>query len=154
MIYYEDLTTGRRFHTASHTLSEDEIIAFASQFDPQPFHTDPQAAKTSVFDGLAASGWHTSSLTMRLITASELKYVANGLIGMGIRDMRWPRPTRAGDTLRAEIEVLGQKPSASQPDFGVVQLRWTTLNQHDDIAMQLETSIWVARRPATTAEPA
>ncbi|WP_287877325.1 MaoC family dehydratase [Aquitalea sp.] len=154
MLYYEDLTTGRRFQTASHTLSEDEIIAFASQFDPQPFHTDPQAAKTSVFDGLAASGWHTSSLTMRLITASELKDVANGLIGMGIRDMRWPRPTRAGDTLRAEVEVLGQKPSTSQPGFGVVQLRWTTLNQHDDIAMQLETSIWVARRPVTTTEPA
>lgn len=154
MLYYEDLTPGRVFETASHTLSEDEIIAFASQFDPQPFHTDPEAAKTSFFDGLAASGWHTSSLTMRLITASELKHVANGLIGMGIKDMRWPRPTRAGDTLRAKVEVLGQKPSASQPGFGVVQLRWTALNQHDDIAMQLETAIWVARRPATTTEPA
>jgi acyl dehydratase len=69
------------------------------------------------------------------------------LIGMGIKDMRWPQPTRAGDTLRATIEVLAQKPSASQPGFGVVQLRWTTLNQRDEIAMQLETSIWVARRP-------
>jgi acyl dehydratase len=73
MLYFEDLTPGRRFETASHTLTQDEIIAFARQFDPQPFHTDPEAAKASVFDGLAASGWHTSSLTMRLITASELK---------------------------------------------------------------------------------
>ncbi|BBF85914.1 acyl dehydratase [Aquitalea magnusonii] len=151
MLYFEDLTPGRVFETASHTLSEEEIIAFASQFDPQPFHTDPQAAKSSFFDGLAASGWHTSSLTMRLITASELKNVANGLIGMGIRDMRWPRPTRPGDTLRAKIEVTGQKPSSSQPGFGVVQLRWTTLNQHNEIAMQLETAIWVARR--TTTQP-
>ena len=151
MLYFEDLTPGRVFETSSHTLSEEEIIAFASQFDPQPFHTDPQAAKSSFFDGLAASGWHTSSLTMRLITASELKNVANGLIGMGIRDMRWPRPTRPGDTLRAKIEVTGQKPSSSQPGFGVVQLRWTTLNQHNEIAMQLETAIWVARR--TTTQP-
>ncbi|MBV8680499.1 MAG: MaoC family dehydratase [Aquitalea sp.] len=147
MLYFEDLTPGRVFHTASHTISQQEIIDFARQFDPQPFHTDTEAAKTSVFDGLAASGWHTSSLTMRLIVASELKNVANGLIGMGIKDMRWPQPTRPGDTLRAEIEVLGQKASSSKPDFGVVQLRWTTLNQRDEIAMQLETSIWVARRP-------
>ena len=151
MLYFEDLTPGRRFETASHTLSQDEIISFARQFDPQPFHTDPEAAKASVFDGLAASGWHTSSLTMRLITASELKNVANGLIGMGIKDMRWPQPTRAGDTLRATIEVLAQKPSSSQPGFGVVQLRWTTLNQRDEIAMQLETSIWVARRATAQA---
>ena len=151
MLYFEDLTLGRRFETASHTLTQDEIIAFARQFDPQPFHTDPEAAKASVFDGLAASGWHTSSLTMRLITASELKNVANGLIGMGIKDMRWPQPTRAGDTLRATIEVLAQKPSSSQPGFGVVQLRWTTLNQRDEIAMQLETSIWVARRATAQA---
>ena len=151
MLYFEDLTPGRRFETASHTLSQDEIISFARQFDPQPFHTDPEAAKASVFDGLAASGWHTSSLTMRLITASELKNVANGLIGMGIKDMRWPQPTRAGDTLRATIEVLAQKPSSSQPGFGVVQLRWTTLNQRDEIAMQLETYIWVARRATAQA---
>jgi acyl dehydratase len=148
MLYFEDLTPGRLFHTASHTLTQDEIIQFARQFDPQPFHTDPMAAKASVFDGLAASGWHTSSLTMRLITASELKEVANGLIGMGIKDMRWPQPTRAGDTLRAEIEVLTGKRSTSQPGFGVVQLRWTTRNQRDEIAMQLETAIWVACRPA------
>jgi acyl dehydratase len=124
MLYFEDLTPGRRFETASHTLTQDEIIAFARQFDPQPFHTDPEAAKASVFDGLAAS-WHTSSLTMRLITASELKNVANGLIGMGIKDMRWPQPTRAGDTLRATIEVLAQKPSSSQPDSAWSNC-WTT----------------------------
>lgn len=149
MLYFEDLTPGRLFHTASHTITQDEIIHFARQFDPQPFHTDPETAKASVFDGLAASGWHTSSLTMSLITASELKNVANGLIGMGIKEMRWPQPTRPGDTLRAKIEVLASKRSSSQPGFGVVQLHWTTLNQRDEIAMQLETSIWVACRPTS-----
>ncbi|RQO75968.1 dehydratase [Aquitalea sp. FJL05] len=149
MLYFEDLTAGRRFHTASHTITQDEIIHFSRQFDPQPFHTDPEAAKASFFNGLAASGWHTSSLTMSLITASELKNVANGLIGMGIKEVRWPQPTRPGDTLRAEIEVLTSKRSSSQPGFGVVQLRWTTRNQHDDIAMQLETSIWVACHPTS-----
>ncbi|WP_293765520.1 MaoC family dehydratase [uncultured Aquitalea sp.] len=148
MLYFEDLTPGRRFSTGSVTVSEADIIGFAQQYDPQPFHTDPEAARHTFFDGLAASGWHTSSLTMRLVVESELSTVANGLIGMGIDKMRWPRPTRPGDTLTAELTVLDQRRSGSRPDFGVVRFSWTTVNQHGETVMALETSIWVACRPA------
>ncbi|PRP70417.1 dehydratase [Chromobacterium amazonense] len=146
MLYFEDLQLGQRFFSASHTLSEAEIIAFARQFDPQPFHTDPEAAKQTFFNGLAASGWHTSSLTMRLVAESELGKAANGLIGMQIDKMRWPQPTRAGDTLQVEVEVLDKRRSGSQPGFGVVKVKWTTRNQDDAVAMQLECAIWLQCR--------
>lgn len=149
MLFLEDLTPGRRFETASHTLSEEELLAFAHQFDPQFFHTDHEAAKNSVFDGLAASGWHTSSLSMRLVAQSELGTVANGLVGMDISSMRWPRPTRAGDTLTVCVEVLESRRSSSQPGFGIVTVRWTTTNQRQEIAMQLENRIWVQARGRT-----
>ena len=146
MLFLEDLTPGRRFETGSHTLTEEELLAFAHQFDPQFFHTDHDAAKNSVFDGLAASGWHTSSLSMRLVAQSELGTVANGLVGMDIISMRWPRPTRAGDTLTVCVEVLENRRSNSQPGFGIVTVRWTTTNQRQEIAMQLENRIWVQAR--------
>nr|WP_294863952.1 MaoC family dehydratase [uncultured Pseudogulbenkiania sp.] len=146
MLFLEDLTPGRRFETGSHTLTEEELLAFAHQFDPQFFHTDHEAAKNSVFDGLAASGWHTSSLSMRLVALSELGTVANGLVGMDIISMRWPRPTRAGDTLTVCVEVLENRRSNSQPGFGIVTARWTTTNQRQEIAMQLENRIWVQAR--------
>jgi len=146
MLFYEDLYIGRRFTTASHTVTAEEIIAFASQFDPQPFHTDPDAAKHSQFEGLAASGWHTSSLTMRLLSQSALSTIANGMIGMQVDKMRWPRPTRPGDTLTAHAEVIEHKVSSSQPGFGVVKLRWETRNQNEDVAVKMETLMWVQRR--------
>ncbi|BAK76538.1 MaoC domain protein dehydratase [Pseudogulbenkiania sp. NH8B] len=146
MLFLEDLIPGRRFETSSHTLTEEELLAFAHQFDPQFFHTDHEAAKNSVFDGLAASGWHTSSLSMRLVALSELGTVANGLVGMDIISMRWPRPTRAGDTLTVCVEVLENRRSNSQPGFGIVTVRWTTTNQRQEIAMQLENRIWVQAR--------
>ncbi|MFC3531173.1 MaoC family dehydratase [Vogesella facilis] len=147
MLYFEDLTPGLRFHTASVTLSEQDIHAFAHQYDPQYFHTDNARAVGSVFAGLAASGWHTSSLTMRLVVDSDFgRSVAGGLVGMGVDKMRWPRPTRAGDTLQASVEVLSGKRSGSQPDFGVVKLRWVTRNQQQEEVMSLETAIWVAVR--------
>lgn len=146
MLYFEDLTPGRRFLTASHTVTQEEIQQFASHFDPQFFHLDPVAAENSVFNGLAASGWHIASLSMQLVVNSELKQVAGGLVGMKVDNMRWPRPTRAGDTLCTEIEVLSQRASSSQPGFGVVALQWTTRNQDEKIAVQLETAIWVQRR--------
>ena len=153
-MYFEDLTPGRRFITESYHLSQDELIAFAQQFDPQYFHTDPEAASRSVFAGLAASGWHTSCLTMKLVARSELRHIANGLIGMQVDKMRWPAPTRPGDTLTAEIEVLERRRSDSQPGFGVVKLGWVTRNQHKEIAVQMETSIWVQVRPENTAPTA
>lgn len=146
MLYLEDLTPGRRFETASHTLTEEELLAFAHQFDPQFFHTDHEAAKNSVFAGLAASGWHTSSLSMRLVAQSELGRVANGLVGLDVSVMRWPRPTRAGDILTVCVEVLESRRSNSQPGFGIVTVRWTTTNQRQEIAMQMENRIWVQAR--------
>ncbi|MFC3627724.1 MaoC family dehydratase [Vogesella amnigena] len=147
MLYFEDLTPGLRFHTASLTIDTQAIQEFAGQFDPQHFHLDHDSAQDSVFQGLAASGWHTSSLTMRLVVQSEFgRSVAGGLVGMGVDKMRWPRPTRAGDTLQATIEVLSAKRSGSQPEFGVVKLRWTTDNQHGEELMSLETAIWVPLR--------
>ncbi|OBU84789.1 MaoC family dehydratase [Chromobacterium subtsugae] len=146
MIYFEDLQPGQRFLSPTHTLSEAEIIAFARQFDPQPFHIDPAAAKDSFFNGLAASGWHTSSLSMRLVEGSALGQAANGLIGMQIDQMRWPQPTRPGDTLQVEVEVLDKRRSGSQPGFGVVKVRWQTRNQRGETAMQLECAIWLQCR--------
>ncbi|MCD4505255.1 MaoC family dehydratase [Chromobacterium piscinae] len=151
MLYFEDLQTGQRFLSDSHTLSEEEIISFARQFDPQPFHTDPEAARQTFFNGLAASGWHTSSLSMRLVAKSALGRAANGLIGMQIDKMRWPQPSRPGDTLQVEVEVLDKRRSGSQPGFGVVKVNWTTRNQRGEIAMQLECAIWLQCRSKTEA---
>ncbi|MFK7089997.1 MaoC family dehydratase [Chromobacterium violaceum] len=154
MLYFEDLRPGQLFLSAEHTLSEQEIIAFARQFDPQPFHTDPEAACQTFFNGLAASGWHTSSLSMRLVAESELGRAANGLIGMQIDKMRWPQPSRPGDTLQVEVEVLDKRRSSSQPGFGVVKVSWTTRNQRGETAMQLECAIWLqCRSRAEAAAP-
>lgn len=154
MLYFEDLQPGQLFHSPSHTLGEEELTGFARQYDPQYFHTDPQRAADSLFGGLAASGWQTSSLSMRLVTQTELGKMANGLIGMQIDKMRWPQPTRAGDTLRVSVEILDKRRSGSQPGFGVVKVRWTTRNQRDEVAMQLECSIWAQCRALPQAEEA
>ncbi|OHX11527.1 MaoC family dehydratase [Chromobacterium sphagni] len=159
MIYFEDLQSGQRFFSPTHTLEKEEIIAFARQFDPQPFHTDSEAAKDTFFNGLAASGWHTSSLSMRLVGGSELGQAANGLIGMQIDKMRWPQPSRPGDTLQVEVEILEKRRSASQPGFGVVKARWLTRNQRGETAMQLECALWLQCRdnqdlPEVEAPPA
>ena len=146
-LYLEDLKPGMTITAGPITVKEDQAIAFAKQFDPQYFHTDPVAAKNSFFDGLAASGWHVAALTMRMLVDSPLAQIANGLIGIEIRKLRWPRPTRPGDALRATVEVLETTPSRSRPGWGTAFLRWTVRNQRDEIAMELENIIWVARRP-------
>src|SRR5438552_3575897 len=104
--YLEDFEVGDRFTSATTTVSEADIVAFGKQFDPQPFHTDPVAARTSIFGGLAASGWHTAALTMRMFVDSDFKPVG-GLLGAGIELLEWPRPVRAGDVLHVEAEVVG-----------------------------------------------
>ncbi len=129
-LYFEDLPVGRSFTSGSVTVSEAEIIAFARQFDPQFFHLDPEAAKTSLFKGLAASGWHTAGLTMRLLTAGHMP-IAGGLIGRGTDQLEWVRPVRPGDTLRVETEVIEARRSITRPRQGWVKMRNTTLNQRD-----------------------
>ena len=138
LLYLDDLHVGQRFTSKTHRVDEAQIKAFASQFDPQPFHLDENAAKASLFSVLVASGWHTAAMTMRLLVETGLP-LAGGLIGAG-GELSWPRPTRPGDILRVESEVQEIIPSRSRPDRGVVALRMVTLNQRDE-----EVQIFVAK---------
>ncbi|HYN27712.1 MAG TPA: MaoC family dehydratase [Burkholderiales bacterium] len=147
-LYLEDLTPGMTVTSGPVTVTEEEAIAFARQFDPQPFHTDPVAAKTSMFDGLAVSGWHTAALTMRMLTQSSLAQIANGLVGVELRSLRWPRPTRPGDTLHLTVEILETKPSRKRSGWGTALVRWATRNQNNETLMEAENVMWVARRPS------
>ena len=129
--YLEDFVVGQTFGSGRARVTEEEIKAFAAEFDPQPFHLDQSAARESFFRGLAASGWHTAAITMRLLVESDLK-PAGGVIGAGFDEFRWPRPVRPGDELHIECEVLEVRPSRSLPDSGFIKLRTTTLNQNDE----------------------
>ena len=129
--YLEDFVVGQTFSSGRARITAEEIQAFAAEFDPQPFHLDESAARESFFRGLAASGWHTAAITMRLLVESDLK-PAGGVIGAGFDEFRWPRPVRPGDELHIECEVLEVRPSRSLHDSGFIKLRTTTLNQNDE----------------------
>jgi len=122
------------------------MIAFAAEFDPQPFHLDEQAASGSIFRGLAASGWHTAAVTMRLLVEGDLR-PAGGIVGAGFDEFRWPRPVRPGDELRVESEVLEVRPSKSRPDQGMIKVRTTTLNHRDEAVQVTVGNLVVPRRP-------
>ena len=143
-LFLEDLTVGQRFTSAPQTVSAEEITEFAARYDPQPFHLDDAAAAGTLFAGLAASGWHTAALTMRMIIDSLP--VAGGIIGSG-GELTWPRPTRPGDTLHVETEILEITPSRSRPDRGTAIVRCTTLNQHNEPVQTFTPKIVVPRRP-------
>lgn len=145
-IFLDDMQVGDSFTSAEHALDEAQIIAFASQFDPQPFHLDHEAAKASMFGGLAASGWHTVAITMRLMVTSSLP-VAGGIVGAGA-DVQWPRPTRADDVLHVVSEIISIVPSKSRPDRGMVTTRNTTYNQRGEAVQVLTAKMVVPRRPA------
>ncbi len=148
-LYFEDLRPGLVFRGSNRFRVETEALkAFAREFDPQPFHLDETAAERSIFRGLAASGWHTAAITMRLLVTSDF-VVAGGLVGLGLEELRWPRPTRPGDELRAEVEVLEARPSRSRPGFGLVRTRTTTLNQDDEVVQQLVNTLIVPCREAS-----
>jgi acyl dehydratase len=144
--YLEDYVAGQRFGSPrSLQVDKDRIKAFAVEFDPQPFHLDEEAARGSIFGGLAASGWHTAALTMRLLVESGLK-PAGGILGIGFEEFRWPRPVRPGDQLRVESEVLEVRPSKSRSDHGLIKVRTTTLNQDGDAVQVQVGSLLVPRR--------
>ena len=145
--YLEDFTIGERFRTSSYLIDSKEIIEFASRYDPQPFHLDAQAAQNSFFAGLACSGWMTAALTMRLIVQSGLP-IAGGIIGAEV-NLAWPIPTRPGDTLYAESEILEITPSHSKPDRGIMTVCTCTYNQHNDVVQKMVSKQLVFRRPAT-----
>ena len=130
-LYLDDFSVGQRFRSDALTVSADDIKRFAAEFDPQPFHLDEEAARTTLFGGLAASGWHTTALTMKLLVPSEFR-PANGIIGVGFDEIKWPRPLRPGDTIHLEIEILDVRISRSNPRQGIVKSRTLTVNQHGE----------------------
>ena len=142
--YLEDFAAGQTFGSGRVRVAAEDVKAFAAKFDPQPFHLDEGAARASMFKGLAASGWHTAALTMRLIVEGDLK-PAGGVIGAGFDEFRWPRPVRPGDELRIEGEVLEVRPSKSRPTQGMIKVRITTFNQNNE-AVQVQVGNLVVQR--------
>jgi acyl dehydratase len=151
-LYLEDIEAGQKFVSGELRIDRERIKSFAAEFDPQPFHLDEDSARDSFFKGLAASGWHTAAMTMRLLVDSELK-PAGGIIGAGFDEMRWPRPVRPGDTLHVESEVLEVRPSKSRADQGVIKVRTTTLNQNGEPVQVFVGNLIVLRRPASSGAP-
>jgi acyl dehydratase len=149
-LYLEDLHVGQRFVSNTHQLDEEQIRAFAEQFDPQPFHLDAEAAKATLFEGLVASGWHTAAMTMRLLVESGLP-IAGGLIGAGA-EITWPRPVRRGAVLHVESEVLELRPSRSRPDRGVVTVRSETRDQFGETVQVLVAKLIVPRSRPTEGD--
>ena len=147
-LYLEDLQVGQRFVSSSHALDEAQITSFAAAFDPQPFHLDTGGARRTFFGGLAASGWHTAAITMRLNVESGLP-LAGGVIGAG-GEIAWPRPTRPADVLHVESEILEIAPSRSRPERGIATVRSETLNQRNEVVQVLTARLIVFRRPSPT----
>jgi len=144
-LYFEDFTVGRKFPAGSHTVTEEEMLEFSRQFDPQPMHVDKEAAETGPFGGLIASGWHTAALAIKL-TAEAKPFGKTQMLGLGVSDLRWPQPVRPGDTLTVELEVMDARVSKSKPDFGIVKFRVTAYNQRGEVAYEKHPSCWVPRR--------
>src|ERR1700674_2423454 len=143
--YLEDFAAGQTFGAGRLRIEGERALAFAAEFDPQPFHLDEAAARRSIFGGLAASGWHTAAVTMRLMIETELK-PAGGFVGAGLDECRWPRPVRPGDELRVECEVIDVRPSKSRPEQGLIKIRTTTLNQDDEAVLVYVLNLVAPRR--------
>jgi acyl dehydratase len=144
-LYLDELRIGQRFTSGTYVMEAAKIKDIAAEFDPQPFHLDEGAARQSVFKGLAASGWHTAAVAMRLLVTGGLP-LANGIIGLG-GDIAWPRPTRAGDTLRVESEIVDITPSRSRPNQAVVTVSSTMLNQKGESVYGFNSKVLVFKRP-------
>src|SRR5579862_2976072 len=144
-LYLDDLHVGQRFTSGSYLMEETRIKEFATEFDPQPFHLDEAAAEASLFKGLAASGWHTAAIAMRLLVTGGLP-LADGIIGLG-GEITWPRPTRPGDSLHVDSEILDITLSRSKPNQAVVLVRSTMLNQNDEPVYVFNAKVLVFKRP-------
>jgi acyl dehydratase len=145
--YLEDINVGDKIAFGHYEVTEREIIEFATKYDPQRIHVDPAFAATSDMGGLIASGWHTSAIFMKMMVDSIMDE-SSGMVSPGIDELRWLRPVRPGDILRAEGEVIGARPSRSKPDRGIVKVRYKVLNQDDDVVMGLTTNNFMRRRDA------
>lgn len=144
LYFLDDLVLGQRFVSGTYTLTEDKLIAFAVEYDPQPFHLDKEAPAATLFKGLAASGWHTAAITMKLLNDGGAP-LAGGIIGAG-GQIEWPRPTRPGDVLQVVSEVVQITPSRSKPQQGLVVLRSETMNQNEEVLQILQAKLIVPRR--------
>ncbi len=145
-LYFEDFVPGQEIDLGTRTVSEEEIIAFATDFDPQPFHVDHEAAAASMFGGVIASGWHTCSMMMRMVV-DGLMAASSSMGSPGVDKVRWLLPVRAGDTLRVRYLTTEVKASASKPDRGVVWSKWTATNQHGEDVCTIEGMGMFGRRP-------
>jgi acyl dehydratase len=146
-LYLEDFEAGQTYRGPGRIrIDKEGIKRFAAEFDPQRFHLDENAADSSIFGGLVASGWHTAAVTMRLLVESDFK-PGGGIVGAGIDDFRWPRPVRPGDELRVESEVLEVRPSRSRPGQGLIKVRTTTLNQDGEAVLVYVGNLIVRARP-------
>lgn len=145
--FLEDFAVGQTYGSGRMRVDKERIKAFAAEFDPQPFHLDEAASRDSIFRGLAASGWHTAAMTMRLLVEGELR-PAGGIIGLGFDEFRWPVPVRPGDELRVESEVLEVRPSKSRSDQGLIKVKTKTLNQNGETVQLQVGNLLVPRRQA------
>jgi len=144
-LWLEDVQVGSKFRTAEYEVTRKDVIEFAQEYDPQPFHLSEAAAERTFFEGLAASGWHTAAITMRLVVTSGIP-IATGIIGASV-DLTWPSPTRVGDVLRVELSVTEVKPSRSNPSRGFVTAVYDTLNQRGDVRQHTTAKLLVFVRP-------
>lgn len=142
--YFDDLRPGERLQSGHYIVTEGEIINFAGEFDPQPFHLDATVARETMFKGLIASGWHTAAITMRLFV--QTLNFAEGAIGLGVDELRWPNAVRPGDRLQVETEIIDLRVSRSKPGYGVVRLRNVTTNQRGEVVQTMSASALVLRR--------
>lgn len=143
--YFEDIQVGDRFGSQQYIVSEQAMKEFAREFDPQPFHLDADAARQSLFRELSASGWHTAAIAMRLFITGELQF-AGGAVGLGVDELRWPNPVRAGDFLQLETEIVAARLSKSQPLHGIIRMRNVATNQRDEIVISYFATALVQRR--------
>lgn len=144
--YFEDFEVGRTIEVGRRTVSEEEIVSFAKQFDPQPFHVDHDAASKSIYGGIIASGWHTCGMMMRLMVDGFLREAAS-MGSPGVDEIRWIKPVRGGDTLNVTTTALEKRESASKPDRGVVVTMWEARNQHGEVVATVKGMGMFKRRP-------
>jgi acyl dehydratase len=144
--YLEDLKPAHAFESRKHTITEEAIVTFAKEFDPQPFHVDPAAAKASFFGKLIASGWHTAALTMKMLTEAEMD-LAGGIIGAGMEDLKWPTPLVPGDTIHVRVEILDSRASKSRPEIGIVRARVRALRDDGTAVQEMIANLIVPTKP-------
>jgi len=142
--YFEDLKIGDTFKSQAYQVGEDQIVSFAREFDPQPFHLDRAVADKTMFGGLFASGWHTAAITMRLFV--QTLNFAEGAIGLGVDELRWPNAVKPDDVLQVETEILDVRESRSKPTHGIIRIRNVTTNQRGEIVQTMFASALVSRR--------